>query len=53
MGLFASQIVSPTFVSDNDFIPVIINPISPEFNSTISFGLGVKLQLFQLRDLDY
>jgi len=38
-GFVASQIVSPTFVSDNIFIPVVIKPISPAFNSSISFGL--------------
>ena len=27
-GLFASHIVSPTFVSDNTFIPVVIKPIN-------------------------
>ena len=31
--------VSPTFVSDKDLIPVIMNPISPELNSSISFVL--------------
>ena len=35
IGLEASQIVSPTFVSDRDFIPVIMKPISPEFSSEI------------------
>ena len=30
MGLDGSHIVSPTFVSDKFFTPVIIKPISPE-----------------------
>ena len=42
----ASHIVSPTFVSDNDLIPVIINPISPEFNSLMSVGFGVNTPTF-------
>ncbi len=46
MGLLESQIVSPTFVSDKELIPVIINPISPEFNSSISSGFGVKTTTF-------
>ncbi len=45
-GLEASQIVSPTFVSDKTFIPVVINPISPELSSCISFGLGVNTPTF-------
>ena len=54
IGLKASQIVSPTFVSDKDLIPVIINPISPEFNSSMSFGLGVNTPTFStLRILDH
>ena len=44
--LEASQIVSPTFVSERLLMPVIINPISPEFNISISFGLGVKTPTF-------
>ena len=40
--------MSPTFVSDKDFIPVIINPISPEFNSLTSTGLGVKTPTFSI-----
>ena len=46
IGSLASHIVSPTFVSDRDFIPVIINPISPELSSSISVGLGVKTPTF-------
>ena len=53
MGSSESQIVSPTFVSDNDLIPVMIKPISPEFSSSISVGFGVKTQLFQLHALGY
>ena len=44
--LEASQIVSPTFVSDKTLIPVVIKPISPEFSSFISFGFGVKTPTF-------
>ena len=40
--------VSPTFVSDKDLIPVIINPISPEFNSFTSIGLGVNTPTFSI-----
>ena len=52
IGLEASQIVSPTLVSDKTFIPVVIKPISPVFSSLISFVLGVKIQLFLQRNLD-
>jgi len=45
-GLLASQIVSPTFVSDKTFIPVVIKPISPAFNSLISVALGVNTPTF-------
>ena len=45
-GLAASQIVSPTFVSDKIFIPVVIKPISPAFNSLISVALGVNTPTF-------
>ena len=48
-GLDASQIVSPTFVSDKTYIPVVIKPISPEFSSSISFGLGVKTPTFSTK----
>ena len=48
-GLEASHIVSPTFVSDNIFIPVVINPISPELSSSTSFGLGVKTPTFSTK----
>jgi hypothetical protein len=48
IGFEASQIVSPTFVSDNDLIPVMINPISPEFNSLTSVGLGVNTPTFSI-----
>jgi hypothetical protein len=53
IGSLASHIVSPTFVSDSDLIPVIINPISPEFNSSISVGLSVKTLTFSINVLDY
>ena len=43
------HIVSPTFVSERDLMPVIIKPISPEFNSEISFGLGVKTPTFSIK----
>ena len=46
LGFKASQIVSPTFVSDNTFIPVVIKPISPVFNTSISLGLGVNTPTF-------
>ena len=46
IGLIASHIVSPTLVSERFLIPVIINPISPQFNSSISFGLGVNTPTF-------
>ena len=46
IGALASHIVSPTFVSERDLIPVIINPISPEPNSPISFGFGVNTPTF-------
>ena len=46
IGFNESQIVSPTFVSDKFFIPVIINPISPEFSSSMSVGLGVNTPTF-------
>ena len=49
IGLFASQIVSPTFVSDKFFIPVIINPISPDLSSLISFGFGVNTPTFSTK----
>ena len=45
-GLAASQIVSPTFVSERTLIPVVIKPISPVFNSSISFAFGVKTPTF-------
>ena len=38
--------VSPTFVSDKTFIPVVINPISPAFNSLISVAFGVNTPTF-------
>ena len=46
--------MSPTFVSDYSLIPVVLNPISPAFNSSISQAdefstsegpLGVKYYL--------
>ena len=40
--------VSPTFVSDNTFIPVVINPISPAFNSLTSVALGVNTPTFSI-----
>ena len=48
IGFEASHIVSPTFVSDKVLIPAIINPISPEFNSSASMGLGVKTPTFSI-----
>ena len=48
MGSLASQIVSPTLVSKRDLIPVIIKPISPEFNSPMSFGFGVNTPTFSI-----
>ena len=48
IGFDESHIVSPTFVSDRDFIPVIIKPISPEFNSLTSTGFGVKTPTFSI-----
>ena len=47
-GSFASQIVSPTFVSDNSFIPVVIKPISPAFSSFTSSALGVNTPTFSI-----
>ena len=38
--------VSPTLVSDKFFIPVMINPISPEFSSSMSVGFGVNTPTF-------
>ena len=38
--------MSPTFVSDKFLIPVIINPISPDFSRLISFGFGVNVPTF-------
>ena len=35
-------------VSDKLFIPVIINPISPAFNSSAFFTLGVKIPTFSI-----
>ena len=48
IGFDASQMVSPTFVSNNDLIPVIIKPISPAFNSFISLALGVNTPTFSI-----
>ena len=42
----ASQIVSPTFVSDKTLIPVVIKPISPVFSSSIFFAFGVNTPTF-------
>ena len=39
-GFSASHIVSPTLVSDKTLIPVVINPISPAFNSSIFFKVN-------------
>ena len=47
-GLAASQIVSPTLVSDKDLMPVIMKPISPGFNYSESLGLGVKTPAFSI-----
>ena len=47
-GFVASQIVSPTFVYDKILIPVVIKPISPAFNSSMSFGFGVKIPTFSI-----
>ena len=41
-----SHIVSPTLVSDKDFIPVIMNPISPEL--ALQYGFGVKTPTFSI-----
>jgi hypothetical protein len=38
--------VSPTFVSDKTFIPVVIKPISPAFNPLISVAFGVNTPTF-------
>ena len=48
IGSEASQIVSPTLVSDNVLIPAIINPISPEFNSSTSIGFGVNTPTYSI-----
>ena len=48
IGSEASQIVSPTFVSESDLIPVIMNPICPELSWFISAGFGVKTPTFSI-----
>ena len=48
IGSFGSHMVSPTFVSDKLFIPVIINPISPALNSSTSLALGVNTPTFSI-----
>ena len=41
--------MSPTLVSERDLMPVIINPISPEFNSWISLGFGVNTPTLSIK----
>ena len=48
IGLEASHIVSPTFVSESAFIPVVIKPISPALSSFISLGIGLNIPTFSI-----
>ena len=48
IGSEASQIVSPTFVSERLFMPVIINPICPGSNDSSSIGFGVNTPTFSI-----